>query len=153
MIADHIETAGMLRVVYRRSRALDWMCAAMILVWGLTLALPGQSFSLSALQRVMHGEFSEDFWATVLILLGLMRVAALLINGHMPRGSPVLRLISAFIGVLVWSYFLELFVELWVATGIIATGCGVSAVLVGADLFSTGRAAADFMRARHVHRG
>jgi hypothetical protein len=141
-------------VVYRKSRALDWVCAAMILAWGITLAAPGNAMAQSPVYRIFLEKFPEPVWAFILCAIGVARLLALIINGHAPRGSPVLRGGAAFLGVIVWGHFLGGFLDVSIRNGTLSGGVGLNIVMLGAEIFSIGRATADAMRARtHVHRG
>lgn len=145
--------AAPLSVVMPRSRALDWACAAMIVSWGVTLVLPGATLELSSAYAFLLAVAPEATWAGIFLAVGLLRFAALVINGHWKEGSPVLRAIAAGIGAVVWLLFLAGFLDLSIDRGVVSAGVGVNLVLLGADLFSCARAGADAVRARQVAHG
>lgn len=138
-------------LVMPRSRALDWTCAAMILAWGIVLLLPGETFTSPAYE-FLADLGTEAAWGSTLIVIGALRVVALIVNGHWQEGSPVMRAVAAALGVIVWSLFLAGFVDLSIARSAVSPGAGVYLVLLGADLFSCARAGADAVRARQVAR-
>lgn len=144
---------GPLSTVMPRSRALDWTCAAMIFVWGVTLALPGATFSTSAAYGFLEAIASEESWAVILVAIGMLRFSALIINGHWTEGSPVIRAFAACLGAIVWLLFFAGFLELSIRGGIVLAGVGINLVLLGADIFSAARAGADAVRARQVANG
>lgn len=138
--------------VTRRSRALDWFCAAMVMGWGVSLALPGNTLGSSPAYAPFLERFPEPVWAAILIAVGMLRFVALMINGHAPQGSPVLRGLAALLGVLIWTHFLYGFLDVSIRMGVASAGIGINVVMLGADFFSMGRAAADATRARqHGH--
>lgn len=145
--------AAPLHVVMPRSRALDWACAAMILQWGVTLLFPGNTLQSSPAYGFLLEITGESTWASIFLAIGILRVAALLINGHWKEGSPVLRGMAAIMGAMVWSLFLAGSVDVSIARGVLSVGVGVNLVLLGADIFSAARAGADTIRARQIAHG
>lgn len=134
--------------VYKRTRLADWLCAGAALLWGLTFALPGDVLESSAAYGPLADRFTEETWATILITIGLFRCVALIINGHMAQGSPVIRCISALVGALVWSQALYGFAAFWIATGIPTPGVAATLVPLIGDLVTAARAAVDAIRAK-----
>ena len=135
----------------KASRALDWFCAAMVLAWGVSLALPGSTLTSSPAYEPFLEKASEPVWAGILIFIGSLRFVALFINGHAPQGSPILRGVAAFLGVIIWAHFFAGFLDVSIRMGVASAGIGINLVMLGADMFSTGRAAADTIRARQGH--
>lgn len=136
----------------KASRALDWFCAAMVLAWGISLALPGETLASSpAYEFFVERGISETAWASILISVGALRLLALVVNGHAPQGSPIVRGLAAFLGVIIWAHFLAGFLDVSIRMGVASAGIGINLVMLGADIFSTGRASADAIRARQRH--
>jgi hypothetical protein len=133
-----------------RPRALDWMCAAMIFGWGVTLLLPGETLTSSPAYLELLDRFPESVWGVILLGIGLLRFAALLINGHW-RPSPLLRGAAALLGAIVWGQFLLGFLATSLIMGVVSAGVAVNAVMLIADLYSTARAGADYVRGQHSH--
>jgi hypothetical protein len=124
-------------------RGLEWFSALVMLAWGITLALPGDT--LAGPQYAAFGRFgmTEESWAWVFGVVGSARIAALYINGAWPR-SPHVRMIGSTFGAISWAqvaYLLTL--STYFATGIAATGTAVYSLLALADLFGIARAAFD----------
>lgn len=118
----------------------------MILGWGLTLAAPGDTLAAFPAYDLLEARAPENTWALTLILIGIMRMVALIINGRLPRGSPVARGFAAFLGALVWSQFFAAFLDFSWRTGAPSGGLTVYFVLCVADVFSCGRAGWDAVR-------
>lgn len=132
-----------------QDRGLEWFSAAVMVAWGVTLALPGNTLdgiSFTAFQR--HAWMTETFWAAALGLAGGARIAALYVNGRNPR-TPYARMAGALFGALSWGQVCWLLTQgTYGQTGIASTGTGVYGLLAVADLFSIFRAAHD---ARYQH--
>jgi hypothetical protein len=137
-----------------RTRALDWVCAAMIFTWGVTLIVPGDTLALSPAYIHLLDRFPETVWAIVLIAIGLLRFVALIVTGYWGP-SPMVRGAAALMGAIIWANFLYAFVLVSATMGVVSSGVTVCLVLLVADLYSTSRAAVDFAseRRRNVHRG
>lgn len=84
------------------ARGLEWYLGTAMLVAGLELLLLGDTFSLSpyAFIRQIAG---EDTWGSIFLLVGGMRLIALLFNGLLPHGTPHLRVLMALVSMLIWS--------------------------------------------------
>lgn len=124
-------------------RGLEWFSAFVMLGWGITLAMPGDT--LAGPQYASFGRFgmTEDAWAGIFSAVGLARVVALYINGQWPK-SPHIRMIGSFFGAVSWAqvaYLLTL--STYFTTGVPATGTAVYSLLALADLVGIARAAFD----------
>ena len=99
-------------------RILEWYVASQLLLWGLILLLPENTFAGS--EDFIAFQVNEDTLAWFMLALGVVRIAALIINGTLPGVTPLVRLSGAFIGAGVWFYIsLEFagsgFVGTWIA--------------------------------------
>lgn len=139
----------MIEVAKRRKpiRALDWACAGIVLFLGLMLFLPGDSLVWSPTCGPLLQRAPEFVWAILLTAVGTMRLAALVINGRMPTGSPVLRGIGATIAALVWSQFLLGAVEYSFAAEVAVPDVAYNLFLVLCEIGLCVRATLDYMRA------
>lgn len=125
-------------------RALEWLCAGIMVSWGLTLALDGDAMVRPPPCLGGRPGMTAALWASILCGSGLVRVAALYINGRWPK-TPVIRTVCASLGLLAWSHLSWAFAE---AAARPAAGIGVYGMLALAELFSIYRAAHD---ARYHH--
>lgn len=124
-------------------RGLEWYSAFVMLGWGLTLALPGDT--LAAPQYAAFGRFgfTEGFWAWAFSVVGVSRLIALYINGRWPR-SPHVRMLGSLFGAVSWAQVAYLLtIGTYGVTGVPATGTVVYGLLAIADLFGIARAAFD----------
>lgn len=100
-------------------RILEWYVAAQLLMWGLVLIAPEQSFSFTPTFFV-YFPVSEDVLGPLMLGLGLVRLAALIINGAIPGITPLIRVSGAFLGCGVW-YLISIYfaetgqVSVWIA--------------------------------------
>jgi hypothetical protein len=133
---------------HRYARGLDWACSAMIAAWGGLLALPGDTFANSPSLALVAERFPESQWAVGLILLGLIRIAALIVNGRLPQGSPAARGIGAALSAVVWSQFFVASLDASIRDGVALPGIGVNLVLLGCEMVTVVRSTRDFVRAR-----
>lgn len=126
------------------ARASEWALSVMLFNLGLILALPRQTLqespSLSGLARIA----SEDVWAWALLIIGSVRLMALVINGtfvHTTYGrwSPHVRAFLAFASCFFW---MQITVGLTLSPTF-ATGLGIYPVLLALDMYNTARAAGD----------
>jgi hypothetical protein len=95
---------------------------------------------------LLSGIVSADSIATLFIVVGAVRMAALIANGHWPEYGPWLRAIGALVGALVWS---QMFLSLIVVSpdDLTSLNAPVYFVFTGIELVSIYRALA--MRDRH----
>lgn len=124
-------------------RGLEWFSAFVMLSWGVTLALPGDTLAGPSYAAFDRFGMTENAWAWAFGAVGLARIVALYINGNWPR-SPHIRMIGSAFGAVSWaqvSYLLTL--STYATTGVAAPGTGVYALLALADLFGIARAAFD----------
>jgi hypothetical protein len=95
---------------------------------------------------LLSGIVSADSIATLFIVVGAVRMTALIANGHWPEYGPWLRAIGALVGALVWS---QMFLSLIVVSpdDLTSLNAPVYFVFTGIELVSIYRALA--MRDRH----
>lgn len=91
------------------ARRSEWVLAAMLLGWGIILGPPSTSvFATSPAFAGLDGMAPEWVWAWVCLLIGVVRLLALLINGtfaHTFYGhwSPHVRGALAFLSCFIWT--------------------------------------------------
>jgi hypothetical protein len=124
-------------------RGLEWYSSFVMLGWGLTLALPGDTLAAPQYAAFQRFGFTEEFWSWAFTLMGTARLIALFINGKWPR-SPMVRMVGSAFGAVSWSQVAYLLtIGTFGTTGIPATGTVVYGLLAIADLFGIARAAFD----------
>lgn len=131
-------------------RITDWLLSAIMLSWGLTLiAVDPQVWALPTFSG-LNWIASQLACAAVATVIGLARIAALIVNGAIRR-SPHLRLIGAFLSIFIWVQ-LSLGV---LYSELVGPGIAIFPWLAIADLFNVYRAAEDARasddRAKRLH--
>lgn len=80
---------------------MEWISAGVIMGCGVLLAMPGATFQNSMAYRAFELIAPENIWAAFCVSVGLLRMAALWINGSWRR-SPLLRGATSVLGVGFW---------------------------------------------------
>lgn len=124
--------------VYTPSRVMEWQNAAASFGFGIIL-LTNSVFATGSQWDKFEKLASEKEWGLAICLVALVRVAALLVNGHYRR-TPALRAATALLGAGLWSMVAMLFVQ---PGEPLTTGVAVYAVLAYGDLVCAWRAAKD----------
>ena len=132
----------------KKSRKLDWGCAIMILAWGVTLLLPGNTFGFW--QSELLDRLSEPIWGILCVTVGVVRAGALIINGRLHEGSPAVRAGATVLSFFVWGQFAVAFVTVSYFTGVVSLGVPVALVMAGLDLFCAVQAGSDTIHARRA---
>lgn len=84
-----------------RDRAPEWILSTGLLIWGFSIHLFPQVFESNAFIPLLS-IMSAEAWATSTILLGSIRLMALIINGAW-RPTAHLRAIGSVLGIIIWS--------------------------------------------------
>lgn len=98
-------------------RFMELYVTMQLLLWGIILVLPMDTFSTSITFRVLASVIKEETLGVLMIVLGVLRLTALLVNGMIPRFTPLVRIGGAFIGCFVWFFISVSFAE----SGVIST--------------------------------
>lgn len=140
---------NLVALIHEQGRAAEWVTSLVMLDFGLTLLLPGETMSISSSYAAFRSLGLDDAaLGAPVVAVALMRIAALYINGNWRR-TPLLRGVGAVIGAVFFASLLASF-SFPKLTGIAdAWNTGTTyAVLALFDLFSSYRAGADAGRAR-----
>lgn len=132
-------------------RALEWLTSLVLLGFALTLALPGDTLSLSGSYRGFRNlGLDEAAISTPLALIAAARLVALYINGAWRR-SPVMRAAGAAVGGAVFFMLSVTFSWDWLTGASVALGTGGAtyAMLGLFDVLAAYRSGADVRIARH----
>lgn len=122
-----------------RVRALEWGLAWIMLAIGLCLYLPFPTLDQPAFQP-MRAWGDDNMWGTVLVVLSLVRIAALWRNGGWTP-SPLIRAGTSVLSSSIWALF-----ALGLANAFVLLPIFIGFVL--ADMYSVGRAATDVRLSR-----
>ncbi|WP_141102015.1 hypothetical protein [Oceanicola sp. 22II-s10i] len=147
------------RIAYaliEHGRALEWLTSCVLLVFALTLAMPGDTLAGPGYIGFRNLGFDEAALAVPLSLLAAGRLAALYINGAWRR-SPVIRALGAVVGATVFSMLAVTFGWSWLVSGAftqnriaLGTGMGTYLVLSIFDLLAAHRSGADARVSRPI---
>lgn len=133
------------------ARASEWALGAILFNWGWILLLPRETFSREA-YALMLAVMPENAWGAGCLLLGAVRLLALVVNGTFAstaysRFSPHVRT-----GMSVLSCFFWLQIVLSFALAPAGTGMAVYPVLLVLDLYCAYRASRDAQHSDEVAR-
>jgi len=119
-------------------RLTEWVVAVQTLLWGVVLLLPPATFDGPTwvfFQSIMP----ENQWGWLMLFLGVARLGGLIVNGARKRVTPLIRMISAAVGFLIFvgiSYSFAL-------SGVISTWIAIYPVIAVVELVNIYRAAHD----------
>ncbi|QPM89392.1 hypothetical protein [Pseudooceanicola algae] len=133
-------------------RATEWLTSLVLLGFAMTLALPGDTFTMSpSYQGFRNLGFDEAAISTPLSLLASMRLVALYVNGSWQR-TPMLRAVGAVVGATVFTMLTITFAWNWITHSNIAlsTGPATYGTLALFDFLAAYRSGAD-VRASRSH--
>jgi hypothetical protein len=99
-----------------RLRVLEWQNATISIVFGLTILLNPGLFNAASFSGFVGGPW---VWGSGICFLGCVNVAALVINGTVPKPTAALRTISA---------LLQVFLFLMLSIGFYASGTGSTGI-------------------------
>lgn len=123
----------------------EWYMSALSFAWGAYVALHPEIFTQPQSREVLAGlvQMAGSFppasvWGLSAVTLGLIRAAALFINGSYTR-TPMVRLLMSFLSAFVWT---QVVIGL-LKTGVPNMGLVVYSGLVVMDIVSAYRAATD----------
>lgn len=109
------------RIQHRfRTRLTEWLLALITALWGVVILLPGGAFNEPAFSGFRSVFGSEDYLGAGMLVLGLMRIAGLIVNGARQNVTPHIRMLSAACGCLIffgisYCYMLSGIVSTWLA--------------------------------------
>ena len=140
MAADGHDEVG-----YRyHGRAAEWMTSLVLLVYALTLMVPGNSLGGRAYRSVIEVGLSEASVGIPIAIVAVLRIAALYVNGSQPRRTPIIRMIGAILGAGVFSSLAMGLYWPYLTEGVyLSTGVLTYMVLALSDAFSAYRSGAD----------
>lgn len=130
-------------VRHMQDRSTEWLSALVMIAWGVTLALPGDTLAGASFSAFRRFGMDETSWSLVFFGAGCTRVAALWINGRWPR-TPTIRMALAAFGALSWVQVSLLLYQSSVEhMAPLGTGPGVYGILALYDLIAVFRASVD----------
>lgn len=132
----------------------EWYMSGMSFAWGAYMILHPQVFTQGATQEVLSGMAAmagnfppASLWGLSAVMLGVIRAAALFVNGAYTR-TPLVRLVMSFASAFVWT---QVCIGLW-KSGVPNMGLIVYGGLVVMDIVSAYRATTDTVFAEKMRR-
>jgi len=126
-----------------QDRGLEWFSALVMVAWGFTLALPGDTLAGPSFAAFHRYDLTETFWAWLFGAIGAARLVALYINGRWPT-TPFIRMVGSLFGAISWGQVSWLIAEgTYYSSGVASTGTAIYGLLALAEVFSIFRAAFD----------
>ncbi|MES2697370.1 MAG: hypothetical protein V4773_28145 [Verrucomicrobiota bacterium] len=126
-----------------QDRSPEWMSSLFMIVWGVSLMLPGNTLDGPQYAAFKRFGFTEDLWAFVFLGFGVARLTALYVNGRWPRG-PLIRIAGSIFGAISWLHVSNLLYDAgWAERGVMNTGTGVYFIVAVFDFLGVLRAAVD----------
>ena len=79
----------------KKNRTIEWEHSIIMIVIGIVILLPFHQALSTPAAAGMVAVMSENAWGMTFLSVGIIRVIALIINGKLPLGSPLARVIGA----------------------------------------------------------
>jgi hypothetical protein len=126
------------------ARVSEWILAGVMVSWGWRVLQPGEMFAATPAFREMARMAPEEVWGLAAIVIGLVRLAALVINGTFAstwygRWSPHVRGVMSALSMFI---FVSISIGLWLS-GAENTGMAVYPWLAVLDFWNVRRAFQD----------
>jgi hypothetical protein len=126
-------------------RLVEWLFASMMVAWGAWLLVPQWNTFVWPQYDALNELASEPVWGVFSVSVGVVRMAALFINGSWGR-TPLLRLIGSGMGMIWWLVLIYLF--LLSPQSNPPAGYAFYPVFVAFEAISSWRSAADAFHSR-----
>lgn len=128
------------------NRLFEWYATATMLGIALSLATSPGVIRNSAFHFLLTSGFSQAGVLALLLLFGLVRVAALVANGRVPVYGPIARALCALGGAFTWLQFCLALLQYSTVQGVLTPGVTVYFFMMVGEIFSCYRAAVDGRR-------
>lgn len=126
-----------------RNRMFEWLMASSMIWMAITMFAPGNSLGAGAF-RNYHLSETFEMWAGIVIGgVGLLRIAALYLNGRWPVYGPICRVVAASIGATIWCVLLSTLLLNSIIDNVMSLGIPLYAHLLIGELVSVRRSSID----------
>lgn len=120
-------------------RLTEWMIATITTLSGVTLLAATNTYDSSPVFNFVRHFVSQEVLGTIMLFFGILRLAALTVNGTRQDVTPTLRTVAAFVGFMLWTFLCFSFV----LSGVISLWAGTYPVIAAFELVNMYRAAHD----------
>jgi hypothetical protein len=132
-----------------KNRAIEWVCAAMMLSFAITVMLTPSTIEVGAFRYLLAIGITPTLFMLSMFLVGFVRVGALYFNGWGLPWSARFRALCAIFGAVTFGHLGLSLAWLTRDTGAISLGVGTHVVLAITELYSVLRAGADVNESYH----
>jgi hypothetical protein len=126
-----------------RYRELEWLCAGILLLMAAGMSAFDAGIATTSFRRMLETGITQQHVHIFVLLVGPMRVAALVANGEWPRYGPAARALGALLGAVFWGQLATALVGFGQFSGAVTMGVYVYIGLACGELLSVHRALAD----------
>lgn len=126
-------------------RLFEWYAAAVMMLMALSMAAPHARL-MGAFAILIEWGFSQRMFLLFFAIFGSVRIFALVANGNLPHGGPVVRVLCAFVAVPVWCMLTVALMRDWLYSGELSLGIAVYLPLMLCDMYAAKRATLDVGR-------
>lgn len=125
------------RIAHRfQQRFVEWVASFQLMLMGMVLLHPSDTFALSQTYVVMRKMASEEYWGLFLFYVGFFRIVGLIVNGARQDVTPWIRAIGAGVGFMVFGAIAYGFVAPWFIGLPPSLGIAIFPPLMAAELVS-----------------
>lgn len=125
------------------NRELEWLCAGILLVMAIGMLVFDAGIATTSFRRMLEVGITQTHVHAFVLVVGPLRVAALVANGAWPRYGPVARAAGALLGAVFWGQLAMALIGFGQFSGAVTIGVYVYIGLACGELFSLHRAIAD----------
>lgn len=126
-------------------RLFEWYAAAVMILMAFSMAAPHTRLT-GAFAIMIEWGWSQRVFLLFFAVFGSVRVFALVANGNLPHGGPLIRVLCAFVAVPVWCLLTTALLRDWIYSGELSLGVAVYLPLMLGDMYAAKRATLDVGR-------
>ena len=128
-----------------KTKSVEWFMTAFMIGQGVTLAVPGDTFAMSAYRDFLRIGLDQTDVATFYLVIGFVRCVTLYRNGHLEIG-PEIRFFCSLIGAATWLLAGILFLMPALRGAPLPMNAAQHFVMFAAEMYAIGVAAFDRAR-------
>jgi amino acid permease len=125
------------------NRGTEWACTLMLIGWGMTCLISPDTIGKGAFRYLLAIGVTQYAFTWFCIVVGLVRLVALIFNGGGLPWSARVRAMTAILGGVAMAHLAWCLAFLSKDTGVISIGVITYIILAGVEIFSATRAGAD----------